>query len=683
MADVPTVSRTLTLDSREEAVLLFGPRDQFLRLIKDALAVKIIARGDTLQIDGVEAAVDQAERAFGQLRTIVRKNGQLTSDDVKAVLEVVRGGEAREGPTTMAVSDRGKFLRPRTDGQGRYVQAMKTHDVVLCAGPAGTGKTYLAVGWAVTLLRSQQVRKIVLVRPAVEAGERLGFLPGDLVAKINPYLRPLFDALNDIMEPEAVKRYMESDVIEILPLAYMRGRAQPLSSQVLTPRGFRPIGSLTVGDYVIASDGRPTPVLGIYPQGPKDVYRVTFSDGSSTRCCGEHLWAVSTRDDKRRAKPLRVLQTREMIGQLRAAHYHRYELPLLSHPVEFPAQSVPLDPYALGLLLGDGCLTGSTTPSFATSDRELAAALEGRLSGIVVHHRSGPNYTLNRVGRPRGPGTNPISAALRELGLWGTNSATKFVPDCYLLNTPEARLGVLQGLLDTDGGPVTQAGRTCRIHYTTTSPRLRDDVLFLVRSLGGVVHWRTRPAAGRKPGFANGRPVGYRSDAYILDIRMPSSLPPFRLARKVDRFAVSGGGRPMRYVSAIEPDDSDETVCISVAATDSLYVTDDFILTHNTLNHACIILDEGQNATIAQMKMFLTRMGHGSKIIVTGDTSQTDLPRTVRSGLNDAVHRLRNIEGIAVVHLDHSDIVRNPLVQKIVNAYGDEGEKRPRKPAGG
>jgi phosphate starvation-inducible PhoH-like protein len=131
----------------------------------------------------------------------------------------------------LTMLDGGKYLRPRTDGQSRYVSAMRDNDVVICVGPAGTGKTFLAVGWAVTLLRQGVVKKIVLVRPAVEAGERLGFLPGDLVAKINPYLRPLFDSLNDMMEPDQVRRYMENDIIEIVPLAYMRGRT--LNSAVI------------------------------------------------------------------------------------------------------------------------------------------------------------------------------------------------------------------------------------------------------------------------------------------------------------------------------------------------------------------------------------------------------------------------------------------------------------------
>src|SRR5947207_433373 len=394
MADT-TVTRTLTLDSREEAVILFGPRDQYLRTIRDALGVKLVARGDTLQIEGSAETADQAERAFVQLRQVLRKHGKLTPEDVRTVIEVVHGGSDRGGGHAVTVMESGRHLRPRTDGQGRYVQAMKAHEMVICVGPAGTGKTYLAVGWAVSLLRSGQVKKLVLVRPAVEASERLGFLPGDIAAKVNPYLRPLFDALNDIMEPEQVRRYMDNDVIEIAPLAFMRGRAQPLTSRVLSPGGFQPIGSLRVGDYVIGSDGRPTVVLGVYPQGQKAVYRVRVSDGAETRCCAEHLWAVSTPDDKRRGKPRRVLRTDEMIGNLRAHHNHRYELPLLSAPVEFPAQAVPLDPYALGLLLGDGCLTGSTTPAFATADVELAAALQTGLPTAEVTHKEGVNYVLN------------------------------------------------------------------------------------------------------------------------------------------------------------------------------------------------------------------------------------------------------------------------------------------------
>ncbi len=218
----PSVTQSVILDSRDEAVPLFGPRDSYLRMLRDALGVKLVARGDTLQIEGSPEAVERTERAVQQLRQLLRRRGRLQAEDVRTVLDVVSSSGDSSGHLTMMES--GRSVRARTDGQGRYVQALRTHDVVLCVGPAGTGKTYLAVGWAVGLLRSGQVRKIVLVRPAVEAGERLGFLPGDLVAKVNPYLRPLFDALNEIMDAETVKRYMDNDIIEILPLAYMRGR---------------------------------------------------------------------------------------------------------------------------------------------------------------------------------------------------------------------------------------------------------------------------------------------------------------------------------------------------------------------------------------------------------------------------------------------------------------------------
>jgi phosphate starvation-inducible PhoH-like protein len=215
---------TINLENRDEALLLFGSRDQNLRAIREALGIRLIARGDELHLAGDEFQVSQAQRVFEQLRDMVRHQGRLTTEEVKGVLDVVVHGADQEGAQKLAPMDGGRHVRPRTDGQARYVRGMQENDLTFCIGPAGTGKTYLAVGMAVSLLRQGQAKRIVLVRPAVEAGERLGFLPGDIVAKVNPYLRPLFDSLNDMLEPEQVKRYMENDIIEIVPLAYMRGR---------------------------------------------------------------------------------------------------------------------------------------------------------------------------------------------------------------------------------------------------------------------------------------------------------------------------------------------------------------------------------------------------------------------------------------------------------------------------
>ena len=667
------VQTKITIPDAQQMVSLLGAGDEILKLIEKSLASDIHVRGNEITVSGNPADNALAERVFAELLELIQKGQTLTADAVRRTVGMLQEGTAErpaEVLTLNIISRRGRTIRPKTLGQKRYVDAIDHHTLVFGIGPAGTGQTYLAMAKAVAALQAKQVNRIILTRPAVEAGERLGFLPGTLYEKIDPYLRPLYDALHDMLDPDSIPRLMQAGTIEVAPLAYMRGRAQPLTAKVLTPDGWRQIGDLAVGDLVVGSDGLPTPVLGVYPQGRKPVYRVTTQDGASTLACGEHLWTVRTPDDRSHGRPSRVLQTQDMIGQLRRGQVHRYELPLVE-PVEFVPREVPIDPYALGLLLGDGCLTIMTTPSFSIADAELAEALEAALPGNKVVRKTGVDYVLRNAEGSRGGVivANPITVALRELGLAGTRSETKFVPENYRFNSAAVRLAVLQGLLDSDGGPVTQRGRACRIHYTTCSPRLRDDVVFLVRSLGGTVYWRCRPALGRKPGMANGRPVEYRHDAYVLDIRLPDGLEPFRLSRKRAVYGERGGGRPMRFIDAIEPAGEAETVCIQVAAADSLYVTDDLIVTHNTLNDAFIILDEAQNTTPEQMKMFLTRLGFGSRIVVTGDVTQVDLPGGTRSGLRVVQEILEGIEDVHFARLSSADVVRHRLVGEIVDAY--------------
>jgi phosphate starvation-inducible PhoH-like protein len=665
----------------QSMVALLGQRDELLKLVEAAFDSVIVVRGNEITISGPEREAERVGLLFEELISLLGQGHELTASSVGRSIELIKGNEAK--PTEVLgdvlLTGRGRGISPKTLGQKRFVDAMRRATLTFAIGPAGTGKTYLAVATAVRSLQDKQVSRIILTRPAVEAGERLGFLPGTLYEKIDPYMKPLYDALFEMTGADSLPRLMERGTVEVAPIAYMRGRAQPYGSHVLTPNGFRPIGELTVGDLVVASDGSPTPVIGVYPQGSKEIFRVRTQDGASTLCCGEHLWAVSTAEDRRREKPLRILETREMIGRLRGTHAHRFELPLVSKPVEFEPSEVPMDPYALGLLLGDGCLTTSTTPSFATGDSELALALQMSLTRVEVVPKQAFDYVLrNRAGGRGGVVVvNPVTAVLRELGLDGTRSSTKFVPQIYLQNSQEIRLGLLQGLLDTDGGPVTQARRTCRVQYSTTSPRLRDDVLFLVRSLGGVAYPRTRHVVGLSPGRARGRPIEHRSDSYDLDIRLPRSIEPFRLTRKLWTYrAFGGGGRPMRFIDRIEPAGRQETVCIQVAAADSLYVTDDFLVTHNTLNDSFIILDEAQNTTPEQMKMFLTRMGFGSKAVVNGDVTQIDLPNGQRSGLTIVQEILSGIEGIEFCQLGARDVVRHKIVQDIVEAYRVFGERR-------
>jgi phosphate starvation-inducible protein PhoH and related proteins len=670
-----TAQVRIVIPEGHSMVSLLGSGDELLRVIENAISADFHVRGNEITVSGAAQETTLASRLFEELTQLVASGAELTTDSVEHSISMLRrktGARPAEVLNLDILSSRGRTIRPKTLNQKRYVDAIDTHTIVFAIGPAGTGKTYLAMAKAVKALQAKEVNRIILTRPAVEAGERLGFLPGTLYEKIDPYLRPLYDALHDMVDPDSIPRLTAAGTIEIAPLAYMRGRSQPVDTPVLTPEGFRPIGSLSVGDLVVASDGRPTPVIGVYPQGRMDIFRVTAQDGASTRCTANHLWAVKTRDHGDGPNPFRVLLTSEMIGNLRAAHCHRYELPLLSGPACFPEREVPMDPYALGLLLGDGCITGSTTPSFATADADLALVLGRLLPGIEVRHNGGPDYTLPRIREPGQAVTlaNPVVAALRPLGLIGTRSETKFVPAVYQHNSADVRLGVLQGLLDAGGGPVVQAGRTCRIQYTTASPRLRDDVLFLVRSLGGIAYCRTRPAAGRRPGRARGRAVLHRHDAYVLDIRLPAGTEPFRLARKRDRYhAHGGGGQPRRFIESIEPEGRAEAVCIAVAAADSLYAAEDFLLTHNTINDSFIILDEAQNTSAEQMKMFLTRLGFGSRIVVTGDVTQVDLPTGTTSGLRQVQDILDGVGDVYFSRLTSHDVVRHKLVADIVDAY--------------
>jgi phosphate starvation-inducible PhoH-like protein len=656
-------------------VSLLGSGDELLHVIERDFDADIHVRGNEITATGTPAETALVTALFDELVELLRKGAELNADAVErtaAMLRAERGVRPADVLTVGILSSRGRTIRPKTLNQKRYADAIDEHTIVFAIGPAGTGKTYLAMAKAVKALQDKKVNRIILTRPAVEAGERLGFLPGTLYEKIDPYLRPLYDALHDMLDPDVIPKLMAAGTIEIAPLAFMRGRAQPVATPVLTPDGFRPIGSLTVGDLVIGSNGKPTPVLGVYPQGEKDIYRLTTQDGASTLCSGDHLWAVSTPDDRRRGKPLRVLTARQMIGNLRSNQQHRYELPLHSAPVCFPYRPIPMDPYALGLLLGDGCLTESTTPGSATADPELAYELQRLLPGTEVRPKQRPGYVLNRATSPGDVITleNPVTEVARLLGLHGTRSATKFVPELYLYNTAKVRLAVLQGLLDTDGGPVTQRNRTCRVQYTTVSPQLRDDVIFLVRSLGGIAYHRTRPALGRSSHLVQGRPVHHRHDAYVIDVRLPAGLDPFRLTRKAEAYqAAGGGGRPARYIASIEPAGTAGAVCISVAAADSLYTTEDFLLTHNTLNDSFIILDEAQNTSAEQMKMFLTRLGFGSQVVVTGDVTQVDLPSGQVSGLRVVQDILDGIEDIHFARLTSHDVVRHRLVGKIVDAY--------------
>ena len=215
---------TISLEGHAEELAVFGSRDQYLRQIRDALGVKVLARHGEVRIEGDTDRVEQARKIFESLRSLFRVRKSISSSDVSELIDLTLQVDNPEQPGVIEIREGSRSVRPRSDGQSRYIRALLQNELVFCIGPAGTGKTYLAVAMAISLLRRGRIKKIVLVRPAVEAGEHLGFLPGDLEAKINPYLRPLLDALHDLWDFEQIRRYLDNDLIEIAPLAYMRGR---------------------------------------------------------------------------------------------------------------------------------------------------------------------------------------------------------------------------------------------------------------------------------------------------------------------------------------------------------------------------------------------------------------------------------------------------------------------------
>lgn len=227
--------RKLKIDAGE-ALTLLGINDANLNIVEKRFDASIVVRGDTIALRGDAVEVEQLDKIFKELMFLVTKNGALTTNDVETVIDLVTANGEPALPNSIAstITDddldsvilytKSQIIRAKTPGQREYVRQVRKNDIVFAVGPAGTGKTYMAVAFAVGALKNSEITKIVLTRPAVEAGESLGFLPGDLKEKIDPYLRPLYDALDDMIPAEKLRGYLEKRIIEIAPLAYMRGR---------------------------------------------------------------------------------------------------------------------------------------------------------------------------------------------------------------------------------------------------------------------------------------------------------------------------------------------------------------------------------------------------------------------------------------------------------------------------
>jgi superfamily II DNA or RNA helicase len=351
------------------------------------------------------------------------------------------------------------------------------------------------------------------------------------------------------------------------------GKALATHVRVVTPTGLRRFGDLQIGDAVMGRDGFAHRVVGVYPQGVLPAYRITFSDGSSTLCSDDHLWAVNSALRKSRGLPERVLTTKEIRSRLHDATGNaRHYIPIAS-PMHFgQSPRLPVEPYLLGCLLGDGGLTRRQV-RFTTDDKQILDRCAELLpKGTEFAPLQRYDYAIRRTSGS----SNALSVAIEEVELDGLGSSMKFVPSQYKTASLSDRLALLQGLLDTDG---TVNPKNNVIEFTSVSVQLAQDVAFLVQSLGGVA--RTRYKATPKYTYKGEPRVG--KPAYRVGVSLPPEFQPFRLASKLAKYTPRSKYLPTRAIVSVEYEQDCEMMCIAVDAPDKLFLLDDFIVTHNTV----------------------------------------------------------------------------------------------------
>jgi hypothetical protein len=360
------------------------------------------------------------------------------------------------------------------------------------------------------------------------------------------------------------------------------GKAQPISEQVLTPEGWVGIGSLDIGDMVIGSEGFPVRVTGVFPQGIKPVFRITLTDGATTRSTEDHLWCVQTASGQFNNNPPRVLSLKRLMSQgLRTStKYNRRWFIPIAYPAKFSEKALPLHPYLLGALIANGSLTHNT-PAHSGKDEQRTEMLPYLPKGVTFRKadNDGVTFRLSLGDQTSNKyKSNPITLALRKLKLCH-KSESKFIPKDYLFSSIQQRVDLLAGLMDNDG--CISADGMC-IEYNTVSKRLAADVIALIRSLGGTAWFSTRD-----PKFT------YKGEQKIgqTDYRIRMSLPfcPFRVSWKKERYVPRSKYPAAHAIDTVVAEGNEECVCISVDAPDQLYVTNDFILTHNTVQALGII----------------------------------------------------------------------------------------------
>ncbi len=368
------------------------------------------------------------------------------------------------------------------------------------------------------------------------------------------------------------------------------GKAQDVNEPVLTPDGWKRMGDIKVGDMVIAVDGSPTKVTGVFPQGIKPSYEITFHDGSKARSCDEHLWFTLTETDRaterrylKAGKPVpavgSVKSLKDIMGTLRRGSLKNHSIPMVA-PVQFPEQALAVHPYLMGVILGDGSVPERGAAFWHKPDRFLADRVCNlSLDAIAVREvEQGERCTKWKLDGESGL---RATHAMREMGLTGLHSHEKLIPDAYMLGSIGQRVDLLRGLMDTDG---YASANGSHIQFTSTSRKLAEQVRELVMSLGGNA-W----ISSKVPTFTYKGEKKEGRLAHTVSLRMPPDINPFSLPRKADRAKPRTKYTPNRLIDTVELVDHVESQCIRVEHPSHLYITRDYVVTHNTATAAACI----------------------------------------------------------------------------------------------
>lgn len=473
------------------------------------------------------------------------------------------------------------------------------------------------------------------------------------------------------------------------------GKAQPFDAGVLTPNGFKKMGDLRVGDALASIDGAPSEVVGIYPQGKRQVYRLTFADGRSTEACAEHLWRIHCRHWP---EP-RILSTAEVMELLQRKRY-RNRLWIDTFAGAFGSdESLPLDPWLLGVLLGDGSLAGSSL-RFSTADPEMLHRVEQAVGAeMAVTHASNYDYRIVQRNGARAKGVqgvtpNPLKSALEALGLWDHSAESKFIPPNYLTASRESRTRLLAGLLDTDGW-VEKFGS---LRFSSCSEQLAKDVVALTRSLGGTASYYPKQTTYTHLGEKR---CGQTS--YVCNIQLPDPSALLLLKHKQDRLTARQRKRRLN-IAAITPTRVTETQCIAVSHPTHLYVTDDYVVTHNTAfamnliegiacdgGHPCAVFSLEMSKQQLAQRMLCSRgnvdahkLRKGSltsqefqKLAVTvGELAKApiwvdDAPGLTILEFRAKARRLKMQHDIQVIMIDYLQLMDNPNAESRQQAIGE------------